>query len=433
MAVGSTSRRSVRDATRERTTRAQAEPLVSTSRTKLPLDATPSLCKQLTDRTVDADISGTKAEVRIHLYFIHALCEIFHDIPLERGRTVFQGSQAPKGWQAGHASLYPATKDTYTQSRIAYIHENGLTPEKTQPFLKQRIDPTPEEYQLLAANHKNLIFVKNFILSRLPKNGNISIFAGTRFAEICNATFENPDESNQYDSHLEKKIKPFLKELQILRLEGTDTAEDSTTKLVEWLIDYYQEGFAAIEKQKKNIETIDSTVQQMRIFEMANLGTTTLNKTNFENYLGHVTTFLRIHQEVATSQDGYPSCGALQTINREDFRNLRALNTMNLKREMESPEDREKTYIDLCKYFCNNRHRLSKMAEFEADLFFNKYKLYLDESEAQCEAMHEFSDPCAVPSLRKMLFGIMENNVRRTPTEEELKDQILSLSRVATP
>ncbi len=402
---------SFRDTTNKKREKSHAVPFQKQTRTILKPGTTPSVVVTNKNRELDPNISKIKAELRIHFYFINAIIEAIHNIPLNRTKTALQGTSAPKGCQAAHASLAPNTKDSHTTNIIQRVIEVGVTPTKTEPFLRQRINLSTPEKQTLNANHKDENFVSQFITKRLPKDGFHSILTGTQYHWNCNATFENPDESNQYDSRLEKTIAPILKELQQLRLDGTNTPEESTEKLVAWLIKYYDESIANIQKQIALLEQTASSLDKMHIFEQKHLNDKELPSEEFDTYLKEVAIFLETHRALMEKKAGCPTCRDLKDI-RNDFSSLEKLISSS------NPAD----------YYLNNRRHLIKQEPFCAEGHLEKFNLYLLEAKTQKAAVEVFTEACTIQGLKTSIFGVYENGIRRTPTDAELKSQVYAIS-----
>jgi hypothetical protein len=62
-----------------------------------------------------------------------------------------------------------------------------------------------------------------------------------------------------------------------------------------------------------------------------------------------------------------------------------------------------------------------------------KCTFHSQEAHAQLSGIEVFEEPCTIQSLSKMHFGIMENGMRRTPTEAELLEQVYALTKLASP
>lgn len=408
----------LRESTLLKHDQSHAQP-VNNGRKLLPKNATPSL---INTGKFDPEISRVKADLRIQTYFIKAHLEIEHQTALNRGKTNQQGTRAPKGFQAAHCCLSPRTTDARTQEVVQRIVEVGVTPKKTLPFLKQRIYLADEEAMELEKNHTDERFVKEFITKRLPKDGIHSIISDTRFSWNCNATFENPDESNEFDSRMEKAVSKFLVELRTARLKGNITAEGSTEQLVGWLMDYYKKSVANLKQRQINLEETASSFDSMRVFELKHLGAASIPEDEFLVYLGNLSSFL-VHYDALTAKEvGCPSIKAVKDI-RHDFKFLRKIASMVEKRSSTK---------EIISYYTNTKH-LGQEMSFDRKRFHEKYKLYQEEAQAQMEAVKVFTEPCTIPQLKIALFGKLSGGTRIVPSENELRDQLLALSMPATP
>ncbi len=435
----------------------------TTHRKILPIELTPSLIiEDHSTSQINPEISGIKQELRLTTYYITALIEKILETPFTRTKTDLQGSQAKKGWQAAHASFAPHTNDDFTHQLIDKIEKNGVTPTKTKPYLKHRLGIHSPEAKILSEKREETNFVKDFVLSRLPSGGEFSSLASTRYYWLNNSTFESPDEANQYDSHLEKKVIPLLKGLQMLRLQGkalitnlsspllqipqqfiddgtvslktldttqtlicgTLSAEDSVAWLATWLHNYYTQSIQHLKFQLEQIENATDAFQKMRSFELSHLESDVIPLDAFQAYLDEVNQFLISYDLLNTKKSGCPSCHAFTTI-RNDFRFLKKLQvqhkTLNLPIE------------NILSFYMKNRRHLKTEMTFDKKNFIEKYTFYLEEATAQKTQTELFLDPCVIPNLSKSLFGIMDDRQRRAPTDDELRFQIFQLFAVATP
>ncbi len=116
------------------------------------------------------------------------------------------------------------------------------------------------------------------------------MLSDSRYHWNCNATFENPDESNEFDSHLEKEISKYQETLQIDRLKGAETAESSTEKVVAWLMNYYQNSTVNLKQKQIYLAETASLFESMRTFELAHLDAAP-SEEEFEAYLKDLNLF----------------------------------------------------------------------------------------------------------------------------------------------
>jgi hypothetical protein len=411
----------------------------------LPPNATPSITCANTDRVVHGELGKNKAEkkktkikvtrqpvvntettkikVSNQLLTQYALtkAETILGTPFERGKTALQGAQEQGDNAAAHGCYIPEPIDKFAETLPGHIVNNGVTPSKTEPYLKNRGGFSSPMVKQLHERHQDEAFVRKTLKDELPAGSSLT---NTRFHWNCNATFGNPKESNQYDSRLEKKIAPFLKELQDLRMGGSLTPEESLERLVNWLSKYHATSITALETQLVNIDSLTAHFQGMRTFERDNLTVDLIPEEAFTSYLNAVNQFLICYDALTAKKSGCPSCAEFKSL-RNDFSFLRKLQSMAF--EQQSPVE------DVSQFYLENRRHLANEMHCDCDSISTKYRLYLDEAKAQQEAVQDFEEPCAIPNLSKMLFGIMENGVRRAPTDEELRSQVFKLFALATP
>lgn len=450
-----------RSSTKEKSEKASKIPLENSSRAIFPIALTPSLvATDYAKPLVNRDISCTKAEFRLLTYYVNALMEKVLKVQFTRARTDAQGSQAKEGYQAAHASFSPRSKDRKTTEIISEIHKSGdFSPIKTE-ILKNVIKLSSPEKNLLKENHTDEKFVKEFITSRLPKGRADSILAGTKFYRDNNTTFENPDESNRYDSHLEKKIKLLLQTLHTLRagkeviideddqlriripvqfvesnllkvekkeakihITGEISAEDSMTWLVQWLIGHHEKAITNIKLQLSNIENLAVSFDKMYKFEQDHLDCESIEEEPFSDYLKNLQNFMTAYEFLTKKKDGCPSSDSWKKI-RNDF-------TFLSKLQNKFSRDSLKETIA---YFMTNRYHLTKIEPFDKQPFIDKYTLYLEEVDAQKTQTEIYNEPCVIANLQKMLFGIPDGHGgRNAPTRDDLIKQLSKMLAVASP
>jgi hypothetical protein len=412
---------SLRHSTIQKSDLCKGKPFEPSARAVLPSGKTPSITNS--ESGVNAEISAIKAAHRVHCFFIQRLVEHEFELCLKRGKTSLQGTSASKGWQACHGCLAPTTTDTKMSTVVPYIIKNGSTPTKTTPFLQSRMGLNNEDIQLLNKRHKDDAFVKNFLQSHLPKNGMHSVLEGTYFHWNCNATFENPDDSNHYDSALERAIAPHLE-----KIHQNASAEEATEALVTWLVDYYKTSIKNLENQIDHLNLLSDNLNRMSQFEKAYASQEEIPNDEFEAYVEDVSSFLKHHKAVLEKKTGCPSLKKLNFI-RNDMTFLTKLSTI--------ASDKEKSAI----YFKKNTRHLQEnqrtlhLANSPMNLkdFEQKCTFHSQEAHAQLEGIQVFEEPCTIPDLTKMHFGIMENGARRVPNATELSGQLHSLLKLASP
>ncbi len=399
------------------------KPLQPEGRTILALNTTPSLKGTGSFTAIDPNISAAKMDERIQTYLVSAIIEIIMCVTLNRGKTTLQGSRATSGMQAAHASLAPSTFDTFTSDLIRKIIEDGLTPRKTLPFVEKRMNLSSEETTLLNLYHTNSNFVRTFIVDHLPPDGVHSILSGSRYHWNNNATFENPDASNQFDSQMERRIKPLLKELQNKRLQNGASAEETTGELVAWFVKDYTQSIANLNEKLTSLDEAYHYFQEMRHFEQ-NFLPDGPNLAEFAEYVNHAAQFLCCYTDLLTKKEGCPSTKVLKWV-RNDIKFIKKLvhraTVENIPLEM------------LMNDFLTHSKHLASPMEFPYASMKAKHESFLEEAQIQLQAVEAYTAPCAIPSLQRLFFGVMDQGVRRNPTPQELRKQVYELCAPATP
>jgi hypothetical protein len=363
-----------------------------TGRHILPLQATPSLTTQtssLQGRIVDPEYAQIKGSERIIDYHLKCLFEIHLDVSFERGPTVDQGHRAKRSFQAAHHSLLPNPQDKGLEKFIRKVGATGITPTKSGPYLRARANLSEAEIQEIATLHPDEKTLRNFLQPRLPIGADSSSLAGTSTYLFSNSTIDNPDESNQLDSLLERKIAPFLQCQQQLRKEGTLDAIASTENLVKWLTGFYRKCLDSCEQRKGYLQKAEALLENLE------------DKENGISPFELIEEILKIATLKLTCLPSHRIPKSLETT----FRSLKVQEPTNL--------------IEIKKQL----HTL-------ITTFKKKTELFEAEAQAQLKQLDSCDGACTIPSLQKALFGIYEDGARRAPTNEEIRDQLFDMLHV---
>lgn len=393
-------------------------------RTILPLTDSPSLTvEDQSLRTIDPEKSAIKSYLRVQNYWIDSVIEKVVNTQFSRGKTHLQGSQAPQGWQAAHFSLAPHTVDDLTKNVIESVVDKGLTPNRSKPFLRARIELTSPDGKVLQANHRDANFVRDFILSKLPSGAEDSSLYGTRFSLFRNATFENPDESNQFDSLLEREIKPLLAYLQAERSSGFIDENASTEQLVKWLIRYYETSIANNQQRLDQLDTFFAVQCHLSQFEDLYSFAMEIPPEKLQEYIGAAQELLDCKASLLAKLAGTSRCRDIKRA-RNDYYYLAGL--------VRASNNGASHAILENLFFSNTRHFATRPKDSSQTLK-QKYEFFVQEATAQLDGIQAYADPCTIPGLKTALFGEYIDGVRIAPTESQLREQVFSIFRIATP
>ncbi len=386
------------------------------SRKILPRNATPSIAAQ--DLSADAfnpESCRTKVDLRIQTFFINRTISQFIGY-LSRGQTRLQGLKSTEGFAAAHASLEPATTDTFTQQIFERIVTTSLSPTKTIPFLQTRCNLTQPQIEELKENHSNKHYVFQFLSSHLPPGGFSSSIAGSRYEWNCNATFDNPLESNQYDSTLERKIRSYREALQAKCHEGSIDPGQATTELVKWLINYYDTSIEALSNRLPDLKTFQSLHEELLILEQEIDASPSISDELLMKYLTHVGQFIGCTDRLKEKKNGCPSC--LETLHaaRNDYKFLKKLiGTYGHKKDLE----------EIRSLLATHSRRTHSLAPISLTPLIKKHEMYQNEATIQRETTAHYSDPCAMTKLQDIFFPEAK--------EGKLQDAVFAICKPKTP
>lgn len=360
-----------------------------TRRRILPLETTPSLIIQspsLQGRVVDTEYAEIKGTERIIDYYLKCLLEMHLDVSFERGPTLDQGHRAKKSYQAAHHSLLPNSLDPALEKFIQKVGLTGITPTKSGPYLMARAALSEEETEKIASHHPDEKMLRELLGPRLPKGADLSSLAGTSLYLFSNATIDNPDESNQLDSLLERKIVPFLEAQQRLRKEGSIDAVSSTQNLVKWLLEFYQGSLDSCEKRKEYLQRATSLLGCID---------------DKENALSPEILIADLMKLLTLKLNHLPSHAVPKSLTQSIH-----------------------PFLD------QNLPEIKKQLSALITTLQTKTSLFEMEANAHLKLLASCLTACTIPELQTTLFGIYEGGARRAPTSEEMRAQLFDMLRV---
>lgn len=390
----------------------------------LSLSLTPSLVlEDKSKREVDPERSYMKSHLRIQNFWLDAIIESVAKTTFSRGKTHLQGSQAPRGFQSAHFSLAPSTTDSLTKDVIDSIVEKGLTPNRSSAYLRSKIELTSPDRKRLDDHHEDRQFVRNFILKRLPDGVDNSSLYGTRFFILRNATFDNPDESNRFDSKLEWTIQPFLEMLSKARAEGLYDENTATEQLVKWLDDFYRKSIANNTERLADIDTYLGLNQDLIAFEDLYQDETKIPPEELHKYIETAKQFLALRKKLSEKLIGSPGNFQIKRM-RWDFYFLNALAKRAQKGE---------PHAKLEQLFLAHKRHFQSRPKIDQATLVQSYEFFLKEAQAQLEGIQPYIESCTIANLKTLFFGVLVNKERVEPTEKQLHEQIFEVFKIATP
>ena len=312
----------------------------------------------------------------------------------------------------------PNTQDRLLDEVVSSLVQNQtVTPKRSGPYLRQRVNFTSPDFRNLQTILQDGQAVRKAIVEKLPEKGETSSLAGTVFEKNCNATFDNPDKSNQFDCILEKEISFFLEELQGQRMTGKLDANQSTVRLVRWLEGFYEESIQNNQIYLEKIDALFAAHFELAAIEESYRSTRNISNREMQSYLNAAEIFLDIKKELtALPLRGTNRPSGIKNI-RSDCQQLKSLVRKNHK----SKQYTQKDWVD---YF-EKREQLP--VEIAREEMKSKYHLFIQEAEAQKAGIQDYLEPQGIEELMPLFFGVMRNGKITDPTEEELRDQVFEM------
>src|SRR3990172_3722685 len=390
----------------------------SSSRKILPIEETPSIVVDASlGREINIEATRIKTSEKLITFFTDNILQADLECQTTRGKTDLQGSQAPRGFQAAHYSLDPNLLDDSLDRIEERVISVGVTPKKSAPFLRARLrDFNTPEKKLLDSQHTDKTFVHTFIRERILSREAASAIAGTHYEKRRNATFENPDESNQFDCLLEAYIRPISDDLKKRNANKEIDAEEATRRLVGHMLQFYRESIANLQKRLGLLKEFHALETRIIAFENSYGPNDDITFDLLQTYLGDVKQLLELKRDFLSKQTGV-HCWRDVRERRSDFYHLnRLVNYLP-----------ETSQADLIQRYKGFRPYLQTPALEEISAHLLHYQLCLTEAQAQQQETLLFENAAAIDNLRALIFGINDRGSRRPPSPEELHSQVLDM------
>lgn len=388
----------------------------SSRRTILPLHKTPSLLVNKSG-AFDSDTSAAKTAERIATFCVDRVVQAVLGCQQTRGKTVLQGAQAPSGYQAAHASLQPTLEDDFTTQVIDKILINGVTPTKTEPWLRSRLGLSSAEIQDLHKNHSDPGHVLGVFFKNLSVTAQRSTISGTYYEKRRNATYSNPTESNQLDTALERYLAPYMPHI-LQNTDGkspADFARNATKQLTELMNTFYTDSTNNLRTRIEDIETFCFLQSALYEYEQSFAKDAKTIPLYIEEYIKVAQELLNLKRKLTKSEVGAPAYSQIQTAGI-DYKKL----TSFVRAATDANDIRDLP--------------LNSPPKTEVNEHLTHYRLLLAEAETQLQEIEVYNQDSSIESLFISTFGIADTVYsRRAPTDKELQAQVFELMKQTSP
>lgn len=250
----------------------------------------------------------------------------------------------------------------------------------------------------------------NRLINEIPKK-RLETSISKEIEFIRNSTYEGPSGSNYFDCYMEREIRPLEDNLA----EACFQQEITPQEAIEVFCEKY------IARTKVGMENLRKRIYQFEQF--INLEEIIRNplinpEERYEDFIGEVTEFLHLKNELLKSSEGTPDIYSKIRYfhKRSIYAPLSAL-VDNFK-QCENIKDSIDFYLMTKEIHFNDIQICCDVSGVR-----NELSIRYEEAKTQLKKMIEAQKD--VPSLPRLLYGEMQEGVRRTPTKTSIETQIL--------
>ncbi len=343
-----------------------------------------------------------------------------------RGRTYLNGAHSTcGGCEAAHAALSPTLYDDILPMISNRLSDKpfGQLEQADQQYLITRFKLIETDIKALCSNDKSeRVQVLSKIVSRLSRHERKGTFIGTSTERVRNATYDNPRDSNRFDSHLERHLRltedTLANECSIDNLVPTQALlllQKHYRSLVERAIPNLQKQLIVLKHLK---DAADELFDCQSTLETLKPDTDEFDE-EFKLYVELAGIYLRACDYFFTKDSGTPRFKSFQKYLTD------ALSPYTLKMIL-----RDQDSASLASY----RNFIEQPEDWEDQ--FHKAKRSIErrllEAENQHRVLHQ--DQNQIKGMVKHLFGeVNSSGVLITPTKDDIRARVISLVQPVPP
>lgn len=418
-----------RDTTRQiRKSSFSRDPVKGTSRKALEPEVTAS---RIRHEAHDCDVLETdhivnKVATRLFGSLFRFCLSHSFSCTTSRGRTYMNGARSKcGGCEAAHATLSPTLYDDILQTITASLHDKPFDQleEKDQLYIKTRFHLEDSEIELLSSDNQSIrIRTLSTMISRLTSHERKGTFVGTDTERVRNATYENPRDSNRFDCHLERHLRPIEDQLADECRLSTKTPMEALLSLQGCYKDLVETAIPNLKMQLKWLDHFQMAWEELLISQssLMHLDPDSAEfAKEFETYLELVDIYLRASDYLFSKQSGTPSFKGFKKYINE------AQSPYTLK--LIAKEKKAVTFQTYLTF-------LKQPADWKVQ--FHKAKRSIERRLHEAENQHRVLDqtPDDIKGMLKHLFGTTNTDGKLiTPTKEDIAEGILDLVPPLTP
>jgi|GEM_PF-4667607 len=416
--------RTFRDSTVEQRNRLENEPVVHPHRRNIPVGQTPTRLHLPGVCTHNKDAANDKVQRAVFHFFIRFLAADLWQCDITRVSTDSQSGHSHCGncECAHYASNIRDNKMPLVLDAVLNLGE--ISPNKFS-YLNARLGlGSPEKKQLenLKESDEKVAFLRSLVSPNSMRNS----FSKTAYGKNLSSTIEGPIASNDLDQGIEVDFKPFEDDLcnqvtakKVPYKEATAIAFQKLTQILTQAISNLKTRIDQLTK----LRAIEAVMDQI---ENKYTEKNEISDQDLKDYMASVEKFLKLRSKILAKQKYSVNLNMAKShhfTERNDFFWLKSFQAT--VEEISNVNDQKSAFKMHMKH-------VKKTPIDGESIALKKARTRLLEAEGQLEGLDDIGE-CNLGNLELWLFGINEGGKRRAPTEEELFNQLIEMTKKETP
>ncbi len=370
----------------------------------------------------DSDMAYDKAQRRATALFIRFAATDLLGCRTMRASTDLQAGQSHCGsCECAHWAMTSALRDDKMPRVLSDIKGDKMLTPNRERYLKNRMGlntPEKENFTRLSTAKEKTDFVR----SRISTHDLHNSFNETAYAKQLSSTLEGPSAANDFDQSIEKKFKPREDALSDDVAEGILDFKMAMSLAYRELLGILKLANLNLSMRLQQVKNYNALENKIHLIEEAYGLKKEITDTEINDYVETLKDLLALRKALLTKLPYSVSFYTLtfeQISHREDFSCLKAC--VSIMENLTEPADRQKG-------FRLHIQRIKKTAFLNEPPALAKVQTRLWEAQGQLEGWEDLG-PCNVKLLDKWLFGVMDGTERKAPTEEELRLQLIDMTK----
>jgi hypothetical protein len=414
---------SLRATTKAQTARVLSKPAKYGGRRYIPIESAPSqtlpdghICEQIHPEYAEDKSQNRLLMTAIRFYVTHVLHTHTY-----RGQTALQaGKSTCGGCESAHFALTPSMHDGKMQEIINSLAKRTPLSDISLDYINHRLGLSKEEAE--SFSELSPTEQLHYLEDHMARDDRHSSFSNTSYETQLSGTIQGSIFANDFDQILEKKLRPIEDALSSQIYQEETDPQSALLEMYAKTCELFTTSIKHLETRKEQLQKYKNLESQLKILE--------------ESYPKHTTD----QERVLTADQFADLAKQLLDVKNELLSKLESCVNFDKKHLSEITDRGNFNRLDhFVTQYGLQKDEKGKISCFEDDLpkmsfspkygsAFQKVDMILGEAVHQFEGVQSIGE-CHLKNMTYWLFGIAESNVRRPPTEEELHQQILEMTR----